>query len=56
MEVTFGPDALTKQLSRFDRVMIEARQKGWKIATLNLLPRDNVPVTFRESPKLAAAH
>ena len=22
---------------------------------LNLLPRDNVPVTFRESPKLAAA-
>lgn len=55
MEVTFGPDALTKQLGRFDRVMIEARQKGWKIATLNLLPRDNAPVTFREGPKLAAA-
>lgn len=54
MQVTFGPDALEAQLGRFDRVMIEARQKGWKIATLNLLPRDNVPVTFREGPKLAS--
>lgn len=55
MQVTFGPDAITKQLERFDRVMIEAREKGWKIATLNLLPRDNVPVTFRQKPKLVSA-
>jgi hypothetical protein len=55
MQVTFGPDAITKQLGRFDRVMIEAREKGWKIATLNLLPRDNVPVTFRQKPKLVSA-
>lgn len=54
MEVTFNPDELDRQLPRFDRVMIEARQKGWKIATLNLLPDDNVPVTFRQPPKLAA--
>lgn len=54
MQVTFGPDAITKQLARFDRVMIEAREKGWKIATLNLLPRDNVPVTFRQKPKLVS--
>lgn len=55
MQVTFGPDAITKQLVRFDRVMIEAREKSWKIATLNLLPRDNVPVTFRQKPKLLSA-
>jgi len=35
--------------------MIEAREKGWKIATLNLLPRDNVPVTFRQKPRLVSA-
>jgi cell division septal protein FtsQ len=55
MEVTFGPDAITKQLARFDRVMIEAREKSWMIATLNLLPRDNVPVTFRQKSKLVSA-
>lgn len=53
MEVTFNPDELDRQLPRFDRVMMEARQKGWRIATLNLLPDDNVPVTFRAPPKLA---
>ncbi len=54
MEITFNPDELDRQLPRFDRVMIEARQKGWQIATLNLLPEENVPVTFRQPPKLAA--
>ncbi len=54
MEVTFNPDELERQLPRFDRVMIEARKQDWKIATLNLLPDDNVPVTFRQQPKLAA--
>ena len=53
MEVTFSPDEWRAQLARFDRVMAEGRQLGWKVATLNLLPRDNVPVTFREPPRLA---
>jgi cell division septal protein FtsQ len=54
MRITFSPDALETQLSRFDRVMVEAHQRGWKIADLNLMPRHNVPVTFREAPRLAA--
>lgn len=53
MEVTFSPDAWHAQLDRLDRVMAEADANGWKIATLNLIPRDNVPVTFRSPPKLA---
>ena len=54
MEVTFSPDRLDVQLGRFDRVLAEARRQGWKIATVNLLPQVNVPVTFREEPRLAA--
>lgn len=55
LEVTFNPDELDRQLPRFDRVMIEAHQKGWRIATLNLLPEENVPITFRQPPKLASS-
>ncbi len=55
MEVAFSPDALDAQLPRFDRVMIEARQQGWKITSFDLLPEDNVPITFRQPPKLAIA-
>lgn len=55
MEITFSPDSLDEQLQRFDRLMIEAHQKGWKIATLNLIPRRNTPVTFREAPRLVSA-
>ena len=54
MEVTFSPDALGRELKRFDRVLAEARRHEWKIATINLLPQVNVPVTFRETPRLAA--
>ena len=53
MRVTFGPDQLDWQLPRFDRVCRESRQQGWKIATLDLLPRFNVPFTFQESPAFA---
>ena len=31
----------------------EARRRGWEIDTLNLLARQNVPVTFRSPPDLA---
>jgi hypothetical protein len=54
MEITFSPDSLDEQLERFDRLMIEAHQKGWKIATLNLIPRRNTPITFREAPRLVS--
>lgn len=54
MEITFSPDSLDEQLQRFDRLMIEAHQKGWKIATLNLIPRRNTPITFREAPRLVS--
>lgn len=50
--VFFGIDDLEEQLARLDRVWIEARHRGWKIDTLNVLVRENIPVTFREAPDL----
>lgn len=50
--VTFGVDDLEPQLARLDRVRHDARQRRWQIATLNLLVRHNVPVTFRTPPDL----
>lgn len=52
-QVTFGIDDLDLQLTRFDRVRQEARKRNWEIGTLNLLARQNVPVTFRSAPDLA---
>ena len=51
--VNFGVDDLDLQLARLDRVRDEARRRGWEIDTLNLLARQNVPVTFRNPPDLA---
>jgi hypothetical protein len=51
--ITFGVDDLPIQLARLDRVRIEARQRHWEIGTLNLLVRQNVPITFRQPPDLA---
>lgn len=48
--VTFGVDDLDPQLARFDRVMHEARERKWRVATLNLIARVNTPVTFHETP------
>lgn len=50
--VTFGIDDLADQLKRFDRIRLEARHRQWRIATLNLLVRENVPITFRDAPDL----
>lgn len=56
MAVTFGIDDLGEQLARWDHIKREARQRGWKIATLNLLAGSNIPVTFRGgSPSPVAA-
>lgn len=52
-QVVFGVDDLDLQLARLDRVREEARRRGWEIDTLNLLARQNVPVTFRSPPDLA---
>ncbi len=52
-QVTFGIDDLDFQLARLDRVRHEARQRQWQIESLNLLARQNVPVTFRQAPDLA---
>lgn len=51
--ITFGVDDLDLQLARLDRIRVEARQKHWEIETLNLLARQNVPITFRQPPDLA---
>lgn len=51
-QVTFGVDDLEFQLARLDRVRQEAHKRQWEIETLNLLARQNVPVTFRSAPDL----
>lgn len=51
--ITFGVDDLAPQLARLDRVRLEAQHRQWEIETLNLLVRQNVPVTFRKPPDLA---
>ena len=53
--VTFGVDDLDDQLVRHTLIRRQARQQGWQIATLNLLARDNMPVTFRDGAPVAAA-
>lgn len=50
--ITFGVDDLKEQLTRLDRIRLEARHRHWRIATLNLLVKQNVPVTFRDAPDL----
>lgn len=50
--ITFGVDDLKEQLTRLDRIRLEARHRQWRIATLNLLVKQNVPVTFRDAPDL----
>lgn len=52
-KVTFGVDDLETQLARFDRFMHEAKERHWHVATLNLLSRVNVPVTFHDTPNIA---
>jgi POTRA domain, FtsQ-type len=47
---TFGLDHLSAQWQRLLRVMEIAQEDGRRLATLNLLPQKNVPVTFFDSP------
>jgi cell division septal protein FtsQ len=54
-QVTFGGDDLDAQLARYEHIRRAAREKQWSIATMNLLARSNIPVTFRNAPALAGA-
>lgn len=51
--VTFGVDDLEPQLVRFDRFMHEARERQWRVATLNLISRINTPATFHAPPDVS---
>ncbi len=45
-EVTFGIEGLERQMRDFKTVIDNAQAQGWRIATLNLMVEENVPVTF----------
>ena len=45
-QFTFGLDDIPEQLSRLDTIQAEAAQIGQDIATANLIPKRNIPVTF----------
>lgn len=51
-KITFGVDDLDPQLARFDRFMHEAEVRQWRVATLNLIPQVNTPVTFHGTPDI----
>lgn len=51
----FGADEMAAQLARYEQIRRAAREKQWDIASMNLLARTNIPVTFRKSPRLAEA-
>jgi cell division septal protein FtsQ len=50
--LTFATDDLPPQLARLERIWSEARQRQWRIATVNLMVQQNVPITFRSAPDL----
>lgn len=52
-QVLFGVDGLDAQLVRYFRIRGESKERGWQIATLNLLAEDNIPVTFKNVAALA---
>ena len=45
-QFTFGLDHIPEQLNRLDAIQVEAAQIGQDIATANLIPKRNIPVTF----------
>ncbi len=52
-EVTFPVDEVQEGLGRFDRIRREARARQWQIATLNVIPRKNVPIKFFAEPDMS---
>lgn len=47
---TFGLGDHERQISRLRAAMDHANQKSYAIATINLIPRHNVPITLRTEP------
>ncbi|MBU3664592.1 MAG: FtsQ-type POTRA domain-containing protein [Chthoniobacterales bacterium] len=47
---TFGLDDLSAQLDRLRFILMHVGQSSRKIATANLIPSRNTPVTFRDDP------
>lgn len=47
---TFGLDELPSQLDRLQFILLHVSQSPRKIATANLIPSRNTPVTFRDDP------
>jgi hypothetical protein len=44
---TFGLDDHSRQLDFFSQALHHARKKGYEIETINLIPKQNVPITIR---------
>ncbi len=44
---TFGLGDHARQLDYFGRALLHAQKKGYQIATINLIPKQNVPITVR---------
>jgi hypothetical protein len=47
VRVTLPVDDLAGQLSRFDVVLAESERQMWRLATVDLMVEQNVPVTLR---------
>lgn len=47
---TFGPENLPAQLDRLQMILAHVGQTSRKIATANLMPERNIPVTFQGDP------
>lgn len=44
---TFGLDDHSRQLDYFSQALHHAQKKGYEIETINLIPKQNVPITIR---------
>jgi cell division septal protein FtsQ len=51
--VIFPADEFEPQMRRLERVVHEASQRKWELATVDLLVADNVPLTLRGTPVMA---
>lgn len=51
--VIFPADEFEPQMRRLERVVNEAAQRKWELATVDLLVEDNVPLTLRGTPVMA---
>ena len=50
-EATFGLGSHDRQLDYFGRALHHAQKKGYQIATINLIPKRNVPITIHGDEK-----